>query len=192
MSRPAIVTMAALVLIVGVVSAASSRSRTDARQVPLPDTCATIAARTQTATAAATLTPSMRPSFGPPQFDTSGNLILPTFAVAPLGAVCINGVMIRDESGNVQLPPQPSSTVGRNPTPQTEPGTPVGLSIRVTPPLSYDTTTSRPDPLATTGPWGMNCSVRPWDSDCGSPMETQAQLATTIESRLSHEPTPAP
>lgn len=105
MSRSALVPVAVLLLIVGAVTGALFRPQADAHQASSGDACATIEAQTQTATAAATLTPWTRPTFAPPQFDPSGNLILPTFASVPLGVACVNGVMIRDAAGNILLPP---------------------------------------------------------------------------------------
>lgn len=218
MSRSVLATVAAFVLIVGVMTGAMSRSRIEARQASSADTCATIEAQTQTATVAATLAPSVRPSFAPPQFDPAGNLILPTFATVHLGAACVNGVMIRDEAGNILLPPvtpwSPPPTVRMDTARQTGPlgtpvavptrgwrspgpcsipnGTVVGLPIVATAPLAYSTTAPPLYPQSTAPSWGMDCSVRPWDADCGEPMETSAELASTAESLLSHEPTPDP
>lgn len=210
MSRSVLVTVAAFVLIVGVAAGAITRPGTEASQAPSADTCATIEAQTQTATVAATLTPHVRPSLAPPQFDPAGNLILPTFATVPLGAACVNGIKIRDEAGNILLPPvtpwsppptvrvTPASQPGSSGTPVAIPtcgwrspgpcsipnGTVVGLPIVATAPPLY--------PQSTAPSWGMDCSVRPWDADCGQPMETSAELASTTESLLSHESTRDP
>lgn len=59
-------------------------------------------------------------------------------------------------------------------------------------PMIYGTTDQVISSQPTAPSWGMDCSVRPWDADCGEPMETRAELASTTESLLSHEPTRDP